>query len=403
MVKEVDDEQVKDDIIPGEQDNEQEQPKDVRGAIRAAMEEVNDDTGENKRDNEQDLDKPKRQSKSRDSNKLESDESSEKDGNKRQEKKDKEETSDAKSVSSKESEKKEEVKIDPPPFYKNKGKAVWDKLSPEDRQFLVAREKEVSDGFAQVSQRIKSVENLEKAIAPRLPAIQQFGVEPAVVVDRLFQWMEGLNNPQTQLNTFKELAKSFGVNLNRLVSKSSNVDPNVSDAEVIDQPDPSEPPEWFTQTINPLQQEIGELKNKLTTQEQSQLASYITNWSKDKPYYAKVGPLMAQLIAGGVVPPKNGMFDLDAAYEKAILLDPEIQTQIKQAADEKAAEEAKAKLEKEAKERADKLVKAKKAGAGIKPSPRSMPAAPVNQKKANGSGKVSVRDSISAALEELRE
>jgi hypothetical protein len=386
MAKEADDEQVKDDIIPGEQDNEQEQPKDVRGAIRAAMDEVNEDVKEEKEFKEEKESKPIDERKRRKEQST-SEEVIAKDKESKEEKK----------------EVKEEVKIDPPPFYKTKGKAVWDKLSPEDRQFLVTREKEVSDGFAQVSQRIKGVENIERAIAPRLQAIQQYGVEPAVVVDRLFQWMEGLNNPSTKLSTFKELAKSFGVNPNQLFPQQTNgTETEVTNEQL---PSSNEPPEWFNEFTGQVQQKIGNLEQTISTQQSAAAANVINNWAKDKPHYGTVGRLMGQLIQSGVVPlTADGNVDLDGAYNAAIKLHPEVQSLIQQEATDKAAQEAQEKAEKEAKEKADRLAKAKKAGSGIKPAARSIAVAPLNQKTVNGAGKsASVRDSIKAAIEEARE
>ena len=289
---------------------------------------------------------------------------------------------------------KEEVKIDPPPFFRNKGKSTWDKLSPEDKQVILTREKEVSDGFQQISQRIKGVEEVERAIAPRLRQIQEYGATPGQVVERLFQWMEGISNPATKHNTFKELAKSFGVELNQLTSTQGNT----PQAE-----EPDAPPPWFSEFTQGVTQELGGLKQTLAAQKQSAAENIVLSWANGKTYYNEVAPLMGQLLASGIVPLKaDGSVDLDGAYDKAIKLHPEVAALIQQEAAEKASKEASDKAAKDAKERADKLARARRAGAGLKPAAPSMAS---DQPKLNGSKSKSssVRDSIKAALEEVRE
>lgn len=366
-------------------------PKDVRGAIRAAMDEVNgeeDDRGgrisPRDKSDEDDL--------SPDDDKTPKEDEPKKPKQAKEEKEPIE-----KSISPKEGE-KEEVKIDPPPFYKVKGKATWDKLSPEDKKTLVDRETEISNGFKQYSSRIKGVEDLERAIAPRLQEIQKYGVSPGVVVDRLFQWMEGLNNPSTKANTFKELAKNFGVNINQL-SPNSPVEIG-SEPEVVDT---NTPPEWFSQFSQSVTQELGSLKQNFSSQQEQAAANVVNNWARDKPYYTHVSQLMGQLISSGVVPLKDGNVDLDGAYDAAIKLHPEVSAQIQQEASQKAETEAAEKAAKEAKDRADKLARSRKAGASLKPSAPSMASAPRLNGKAPPKGVTSVRDSIRSAIEEVRD
>jgi len=282
--------------------------------------------------------------------------------------------------------------IEPPPFFKNKGKATWDKLSPEDKKTILAREEEVSNGFKQFSQRIKGVEDLERAIAPRLPAIQQYGASPGVVVDRLFQWMEGLNDPTRRYNTFKQLAASFGVDVNQLAS-------GTPEKEV--EPDPNAPPAWFNEFTGTVEKKVQTLEQQLTAQREAQTESYLLQWAKDKPHYAEVAQLMGQLMQSGAVPAVNadGAVNLDGAYEAAIKLNPQVAALIQQEKDQKTAEEATQKALQEAKEKADRLAKARKAGTGLKPAAPSFPM-PLNGKGQKED--TSIRGSIRKAIEDLR-
>ena len=382
-----------DQEIPG-QDDQDDAQKDtsVRGSIKAALEAHRDD-GEGDKEPPKDKEEPKDIEETRVSS--------------RRPKVDKR-VSDVEPVEGEDKkedkkEAKEEVKLDPPPFYRNKGKATWDKLSTEDKQTLVAREKEVSDGFAQISQRIRAVEDLEKVISPRLPMIQQLGVPPVQVVDRLFQWMDALQGPN-KVEAFKDLAKSVGLNPTQFAGQSNT--PTQPDDTSADQPPP-----WFSEFTGAVDQKlskVAQIEQEIADQKQVHAHNQVMQWAKDKTHYQKVAPLMGQLLQSGIVGLKaDGSVDLDGAYERAIKLDPEVAALIQQEAAEKATKEAQEKAEKEAKEKSDKLIRARRAGSGLRPAPASgpstLPNANANAKGMNGKQDKTVRGSIRAALEELRE
>lgn len=383
--------------IPDKEEVRDEQPKSLRDSIRAAVKEHSEDGGDgdkgDKPDRRADVQDGKDKTRARrarsDNSAVEGlapdkEDKPESDRPAKEPKEAKEEpTSPAKSE-------KEEVKVEPPPFYKNKGKATWERLSPEDKQAIVAREKEVSDGFAQVSQRIRSVEDIERAIAPRLQSIQQFGVPPGVVVDRLFQWMENLYDPNKRAGTFKELARNFGVDLNQLASgEQAPTDPNA-------------PPSWFNEFTTTVDKKVSSLESQLTAQKDAAIQNSLMAWAKDKPYYEHVAGLMGQLLQSGAVNPVNpdGSVNLDGAYEAAIKINPQVAALIQQEKDQKAAQEATDKALKEAKEKADRLARAKRAGTGLKPAAPSFPISNLNGKGPKED--TSVRGSIRAAIEEHR-
>jgi len=383
--------------IPDPEEDREEAPKDIRSTIRAAVDEHREDEDTEKDVKEPRVEREPKQRSARSSKKAE--DSADPDGDK--------EVQEATDDSTKSSERKtpkeepddkkgddkEASAIEAPPFFKNKGKATWEKLSPEDKKTIIAREKEVSDGFAQVSQRIRNVEDLERAIAPRLQSIQQFGVSPGVVVDRLFQWMEGLNDPTRRVNTFKQLAASFGMNVNQL---ASGVEPEKNE------PDPNAPPSWFNEFTGTVEKKIGTLEQQLTAQKDAAVESFILNWAKDKPHYGKVSQLMGQLMQSGAVPAldASGSVNLDGAYEAAIKLNPEVAALIQQEQNDKVAAEATQKALKEAKEKADRLTRAKRAGVGLKPAAPSLPASALNGKGQKED--TSIRAAIRKSIEDLR-
>lgn len=384
---------------------EKETPKDVRGALRAAIKETAEKDADREDDDKSDKSNKrsdvstKPSKKTTDSSKSESLESDEKtNASKRSDKKEK--TEDSEGEVSPEKSEKEEI-LEPIGYWKTKGKASWDKLDKDTQQAILNREQEVSQGFNQISQRLKSLEEVEKVLAPRAQTIQQFGVSQAQIVDRLFQWMEALGhpNPTVKSQAFKNLAQNFGLDLNQFApSQQQDSNQNQNNTEI----DANKPPQWAQEFAQQVQGEVGTLKQTIDAQKQAAADAFVANWARDKKYYSQVNQLMGQLLQSGAVPMKDGQLDLDGAYEAAVKINPQVAAQIQQEAAEKTREAAKAKAAADAKTRAEKLASAKRAGSGIKPG---APFTPVNDpSKLNGKNKiVSVRDSLKAALDEARE
>lgn len=377
-----------------------EPPKDLRGALKHAFKEVEE--------------------------KEASEDAPEKDKEQKEDKTEKgkldRKASDKQQVSegddSKLENKKEEDKVEIPPYWKNKGKSVWDKLSPEDKKVIAAREKEVSDGFAQYSPRLKAYEEIERVIAPRSQAIQQFGIPPAQVINRLFEWMEAISHPNQQLkvDSFKKLAQNFGVDVTKLIPQQNTQQENDESADL------NTPPQWFSDQMGAMQGELVTVKQQMSNQQTQAAQAYVNTWAnvtdsagnKIRPHFEKVKALMGQLstprvneygqvIAPPVVPFKNGEVDLEAAYDAAVKLHPEVSSAIQQEMAQKVESDAKTKSEKDAKDRAERLARAKRAGSGLKPTSQTVIASNAKLNGKSKSGPASVRDSIKAAFQESRE
>lgn len=398
--------------IPGNESDGDDAPKDVRSSIRDAIKEVAEkeasDGEQTEEVDSETVEKPVR--KSKDKEEESTDESQVPASTKKADGRDDRGTEDAPEKDERDAETdtgkdKSEPKIEPIGFWKAKSKH-WDKASPELKKEILAREKEVSDGWAQVSPRLKQAQEIEQVMAPRAQAIQQFGVSPVQVVDRLFQWMEALGHPNASVkeNSFKELAQSFGIDINRLAS-GIKAQGEITEEEALAQQNTV--PEWFNQFQNQVSGEIGSIKQTFESQQRAAALNLVTNWAKDKPYFEQVRGLMSQLSRPGpngepaVVPLKDGQVDLDGAYEAAVKLHPEVAAQVQADAAQKAAKEAKDKAAKDAKERAAKLAKARNASVSLRPAAQSMAPLPSGQ-NLNGKKSNSVRDSIRAAIEETR-
>jgi len=374
-----------------EEQRQDDAPKDVRGAIKAAFKEVEEKA--EKDDKSEEDDTSSRRTDADDKKEI-----------KRDTKGAREQSKVSEDEGEKETKKEEKVedKTEPPPYYKTKGKAVWDKLTPEDKQLILAREKEVSDGFAQTSSKVRAFEDMEKVISPRLQAIQKFGVSPAQTVDRLFQWMEALSNQDgnARVNSFKQLAANFGIDVAQLVPKPTNTGTDEVTAEAVKPVvDDTKPPAWANQVVG----EVTNLKQQFASQQQAAADAQVAQWAKDKPHYGKVNQLMYQLMMSGAVPMKDGNLDLDGAYSAACKLNPEVSALIQQETVAKDKKEADDKAAKDAQLAKARLEKARKAGTGLKPAAPSISATQVKP-KTNGVGQAtSVRDSLRQSMKELSE
>lgn len=379
-----------------EKEQQDEAPKDIRGALRAAIKEQSEGAEDDRAD-ERNLAANKKDKKSAKLDnssggaKKSAAENSESDLPKQ------EKEGSEKQVSS--SEGKEEKKLAPPPGWTKEGKALWEKLPPDAQTSVLKREKEFSDGITQYAQKARAYDEFDRVIAPYRQQIDQFGVSPAQTVDRLFQWMAALSNQDAgyKLNAFKALAANFGVNVAQLV-------PQQLDGNQPNEQDLNNPPQWFQQHAAQTQQQIQSLTESNQRQKEEAAQRVIGNWASDKPHYQKVRNVMHGLLATGIVPLKNGEVDLDEAYKQAVKLDPEISAQVEQEAIQKAAADKAEKAKQEAQLAAARAAKAKQAGSSLKPSAPGLNASSIKGKP-NGTGKksTSVRDSLIQSIGEVRD
>ena len=213
----------------------------------------------------------------------------------------------------------------------------------------------------------------------------------------MFDWFQALaQNPR---EAFPALAKSFNYDLNQTAGS-----PSPAGAQPAQTGEPTQDASQATEEV-PLRvkQEMEALRREVTTlasswreQTEAQTHQALNQWAKDKEYFADVRGHMAQLIQSGAIPLKDGRVDLDAAYEAATWMHPEVRMKLvaKQQADFEAKQEAL--LERKQKAQQEAANKARRAAVSIAPRAPSADAG----KSANKSGK-SVRESLKEAMEEL--
>ena len=263
--------------------------------------------------------------------------------------------------------------IGPPPGWSTESKAAFATLPDHIKNDLVKREKEVSDGFKKYSEDNKRYQEIEQVLAPLRPTFQQLGVKSdAEAIKSLLGWEASFRNPNTRMQAFNNLARQYGINLNSPQSQVPEVPEQLR--PVLDQFG------QISQTVNNLQSELQRSREEKVSE---QLAAF----SKDKPHFEQVRVKMGQLIQAGLANPSN----LDEAYQQACNLDPEIRASlIKEQFDKQLVDQQKTQTQ-------HSQVARK---AAISPATRSPAGSVVNGKPP---GKQTARESIMAAIRELRE
>lgn len=204
----------------------------------------------------------------------------------------------------------------PPPGWSAESKATWASLPPQVINDIAKREKEVSDGFAQYSQRQKE---LDAVIAPRRQYYAGENISDTEAVNRLWTWFEALQNKPHE--AFPALAQTFGFNLNQVTPANGG-----------DRTNPANPA--YDPRVDRVASEVAQIRQQFAAQEQGRVAAELAAFGKDKPHFDNqaVKTAMGRLMQAGLAT------SLDDAYQKAVKLDPDVAAQI--AADERTKAEA---------------------------------------------------------------
>ena len=295
-----------------------------------------------------------------------------------------------------------------PASWGKSSKEAWSTLPEQVRAEVLKRESDMEKGVASLKAKYDEV---DKAIAPHLEAIKQYGKTPGQAVGQLFAWFEALaKNPDQAIPA---LIQSYNYDPRKIMA-AFGIKPEVAapKAEVEEQPEGDIPPavqqyiSKLEERQKALESQVGQQLNGVTSmfQEQSMAKTHevLNNWAKDKPYFNEVRTFMGHLLTPdpntgvAAVPLKDGRVDLDSAYEMAVYANPEIRAKILAENEVKAEAGRQAKIKAEQKAQQEAADKARRASGSIK---TASPGADV-ARKVPTKGK-SVRESIQAAREEL--
>lgn len=309
--------------------------------------------------------------------------------------------------------------VAPPASLTPEAKAAWANAPKEIKEAFVKREADMQRGVDELKQRYTQI---DQALAPHTDALRQMNATPGQAVDRMFLWFKALAG--TPASSFPALAQSMGVDWTKLIAATQQ---NAQGGEQQQQPpadgapaDGAAPeiPAGVREYIGRLEQQIQALgqgmqqvggrfqsmEEQVQQQNMARTTENLNIWSKDKPHFESVRTQMAELLQSGIIPLKpDGQVDLDKAYEHAIYFNPEVRAKViaeQQQANQQVQQETAQAATTAQQVQVDK---ARKASVSI-PS-RGPPGTnqPVRVAAKKPGQKLSVRDSLKAAVAELRD
>jgi hypothetical protein len=272
------------------------------------------------------------------------------------------------------------------------------------QEAFVKREQDMQKGVDE----LKSKYNLiDQSLAEHTDALRQMNATPGEAVNRMFLWFKALaNNP---VQAFPGLAQSMGMDWNKVVAAITQG----QQPQQQGQPGAPEIPENVKTYVGTLENQVrelskmvqqvqsgfGNIQNDITAQNEAKTKENLGIWSKDKPYFEEVRQDMARLIQADPALVKNGQVDLDTAYERAIYYNPDVRVKVlaaQQQANQQVQQDqaAQATTQKQA-----QVAKARKASVSL-PTTNAPTGGPPSKKP---TAKMSVRDSLKAAIAEFRD
>lgn len=126
---------------------------------------------------------------------------------------------------------------------------TWSSLTPEAQKYISLREKQMLDGLEQYKTHAGLGRQMNEAIQPFMPALQQRGIDPAKAVQALLNAQALLDRDPVE--GLRRLAESYKVDLGQLKpAETQQLDPNV----------------------RALQERLQQFESKLTEREQAELS-----------------------------------------------------------------------------------------------------------------------------------
>ena len=295
-----------------------------------------------------------------------------------------------------------------PDSLSKEAKAAWEKAPPEIQAAFVKREQDMAAGVAELKNRYSQI---DQALAPHTDALRAMNATPGDAVNRLFLWFKALASQPAK--AFPELARNMGIDWNQLTAQQNPAQPATinqdgSPAAPTEIPEPvknyvgslERQLQQMGQLVNQIGGRFGQVESNLNAQNEARTRENLSIWSNGKPYFEDVRQDMAKLIETGIVPLKDGQVDLDTAYERAIYLNPEVRAKVlaeQQQANAQVQQQAAAVATTTRQAQANK---ARRAAVSL---PVSTPGTPSGNSSRKPPGKMSVKDSIKAAMEQLRD
>lgn len=245
---------------------------------------------------------------------------------------------------------------EPPKTWRKEAAAAWAQVPAEARAEILKREEDMFKGLEAYKADATFGKSLKGAMAPYLPMLQQYNIDPVQQVQALMtaHYTLATGNPAQKTAFFQQLARDYGVDLGQLAA-------------------PGEAP-YVDPAVKALQTELQGVKSQLSAAEQARqlevrqgLEKQIEAFAVDpaNAHFNEVANDMAVLLEKGVCE------TLQEAYDRAVWSNPAVRAKelSRQQADaaKKAADEAAAKAEAARKSTAANVRTSAKSGSAAAP------------------------------------
>lgn len=226
--------------------------------------------------------------------------------------------------------------LSPPRTWRKEAGAAWATLPPEVRTEIHKREQDIFTGLETYKTDASFGKSVQGALAPYMPTLQQYGIDPVKQVAGLMQAHQtlALGTPEQKQALFTKLAADYGVDLASLSAEPAFIDP----------------------AVQALQKDLQTVRSQLSATEAAQRQTAIAEQTRavetfaadpKNVYFKEVANDMVTLLEKGVAT------NLQDAYERAIWASPAVrQREIDRLSAERAAAAKKEADEKLAKARA---------------------------------------------------
>jgi hypothetical protein len=200
----------------------------------------------------------------------------------------------------------EKPKAPAPGTWRQEAAARWKDLDPVVQAEVMKREEDVRNGISSYKQAADAWKATHQAIAPYLPTLQQYNIDPIQQIQGLMDMNHRLatGTAQEKVQTITNLAKRFGVDLAALDPASQPwVDPQV---------------EALQQTVQSLHSKLSQLEQLPIAQQKQVIASEVEQFTKDPAniHLETVFPEMEMLLRA------DNKITLKEAYDKAVWANP---------------------------------------------------------------------------------
>lgn len=220
----------------------------------------------------------------------------------------------------------------PPQSWKKEYHDAWQKADPRLQEYAYQREEQMRAGIEPIRAKAEFADRMNEVLEPYMPTIRGLGIEAPQAVKALMEADNILRNsdPQSKLNYFHSLARSYGIDLSAQgqTAPQATVDPN----------------------FVALQNELIKIRGEVTGWKQAQeeqanavLLNEVSQFATKAEHFEAARPTMIQLLQSGVAT------TLEDAYNKALRLDEELFAQQQQATQARALAERKASADRAAK------------------------------------------------------